>query len=150
MATLKSNQIKAATLLALGKTAREVAREINCTPETISHWKQDYEFEAMLNGLRWDALEAGREALRSGMRYAVEGLLKLVRDAENEETRRKACVDVLEMSGLRDPNVAAFGSGIGPRDAYEVKREHLCRTVQRNLFRTPVDDAVDQIIIEGG
>ena len=46
MSTLTPTQIKAATLLVSGQKAKDVASEIMCTPETISHWKKKPEFEA--------------------------------------------------------------------------------------------------------
>ena len=114
MVGLKPKQIAAATMLASGKTGREVAAAIGCTPETLSHWKRAPEFEACLNGLRWEILDAGREALRSAALVAVNGLVELAQGAKAEEVRRKACVDVLEMVGLRDQQAGTLGWDIGP------------------------------------
>src|SRR5262245_5159945 len=143
MSGLTPNQLKAATLLASGKTARDVARAINCTPETISHWKRHFEFQALLNALRREALDAGRDALRSATRQAVEGLIELMTEAENEETRRKACIDVLEMNGYRNFGNSSFGSEIGPQNATDVKREFYRRVVEKQMFRGDVERAVE-------
>lgn len=100
---LKPNQIKAAYLLTAGKTARSVAEEVGVTPETVSHWKRSAEFEALLNELRADFVESARESIRNAAVIAAEGLCELSQGAKSEEVRRKACMDVLGLVGLVDP-----------------------------------------------
>ena len=56
MNTLKPNQIKAATLLVAGKSAKDVASAISCTAETISHRKKNPNFVHYLNMLKMEFL----------------------------------------------------------------------------------------------
>lgn len=89
-----------------------MASEINCTPETISRWNREPEFEAFLNQLKWELLDAARDALRAATQEAAYGLRDLIRHAESEETKRKACMDVLELTGLKNPQNGLYGWGI--------------------------------------
>ena len=100
MDTLTPNKIKAATLLVSGMTGKDVASEINCTPETICHWKNEPEFKALLNSLRKEVLEQGRERLRGSVMDAMDTLRDIMANSENQEARRKAAMDVLRMSGF--------------------------------------------------
>lgn len=100
MDTLKPNQIKAATLLVSGMTGKDVASAINCTPETICHWKKETEFKALLNSLRMELLEEGRERLRGSIADAMDTLRDIMGNSENQEVRRKAAMDILRMSGF--------------------------------------------------
>ncbi len=42
---------KATELFSMGLTNKAVAEELNIAPETISHWKSDFTFQAELNVL---------------------------------------------------------------------------------------------------
>ncbi len=123
MTDLTTKQMKAAILLVSGTTSRETACAIQCTPETISHWKKNPKFEALLNQLRWELLETGREQLRAGVQDAVTALRELVKDTKNPEVRRKTAIDLLRMNGLDgDPqNMGAlYGWGIGNTTPEEI------------------------------
>ena len=100
MSDLNPNQIKAATLLVSGMTGKDVASAINCTPETICHWKRKTEFKALLKSLRIELLEEGRERIRSSVAVAMDTLRDIMANSENQEVRRKAAMDILRMSGF--------------------------------------------------
>jgi len=100
MVALTPNKEKAAILLVSGMAAKDVASAVNCTPETISHWKKETEFKALLNCLRRELLEQGRERLRGSIADAMDTLRDIMVNSENQEVRRKAAMDVLRMSGF--------------------------------------------------
>lgn len=100
METLNPNQIQAAILLVSGKSSKDTASAINCTPETICHWKQEPRFKALLNSLRIELLEQGRERLRSSVVDAMDTLRDIMANSENQESRRKAAMDILRMCGF--------------------------------------------------
>lgn len=131
MHELEPRQIQAATLLASGKTCKDTASAINCTPETISHWKKDPNFEALLNQLKWEALEAGREKIRSVTLDIANELIELAQSAKSEAVKRKACMDILTIVGVNDAKSGMYGWGIGettPEDVrMETKRKELLK-----------------------
>ena len=128
---LNPKQIKAAQQLATGKTAREAAKEVGCTPETISVWKRDPVFEALLNELKLDALNAARDGLRANAVEAVQCLQDLVRDSKSDEVRRKAAMDVLALVGMSDPKNGLYDWGIGHTDPDEVVAQRAAKNVQK-------------------
>jgi hypothetical protein len=99
MPTLRPRQVKAATLLAAGKTAREVARDVRCTPETISRWRRDACFQKLVAETQVEGILASQETLRAAAKEACAVLVELMRNARSEEVRRKSSLDVLQVAG---------------------------------------------------
>lgn len=126
MAALSGKQIKVATLLAQGVACGEAAKEVGVTPQTISAWKKDAEFEASVNRMKWAILEEGRDMLRNAIPGAVKTLLELATSAKSEEVRRKATLDILQAVGLIgdvETIQALYGWGCGPETAEQVLRQ---------------------------
>ncbi|MCH7645339.1 MAG: hypothetical protein IH974_10950 [Myxococcales bacterium] len=93
---LTSKQIKAAGLLASGKTAVEVAKSIGVTPETISHWKNyNPNFQALLNRFNEEAVDATIRAMRDLGSKAIARLGDLVENG-SEKTGLEAVRLVFE------------------------------------------------------
>jgi hypothetical protein len=139
---LTEKQRKAAVLLVSGKTGRDVAKEVNCSPETICHWRHDAVFEALCNHLRLDALQAGREALRSAVSGAARVLIDLMGNAQNEEVRRKAALDVLSLVGMTD--TAGESPCIGPTDEQGILRARGIAAARQKMLRSPAEKAWDE------
>ena len=133
--SLKPKQLEAATLLASGQTARKAAELAGCTPETISAWKRDPVFEALLNELKLDALNAARDGLRAKAVEAVQCLQSLVRDSKSDEVRRKAAMDVLALVGMNDPRNGLYDWGIGHTDPDKVVAQRTANNVQKQRDR---------------
>ena len=51
MATIHAKKDEAALMLANGKSAVTIAKEIGTTPESISRWKMSPDFMATVNGV---------------------------------------------------------------------------------------------------
>lgn len=106
---LNQKQIQVICLLASGRTQIEAAEEVDCAAETISQWKHNPIFSTTLTQVRYEMLEAGRETLRSASREAASSLAQLAMSAKNEETRRKACMDIISLAGLNGSPLYAWG-----------------------------------------
>ena len=116
-------QHRAIPLLASGKTCREVAAELDVTPQTISEWKRQPAFVAEINKLRKEVIDAARAKLQQSTTEAVDELLKLMHEAPNPETRRRAAVDVLRIGGFEPASREVYGLGIGPVTADGVREK---------------------------
>ena len=119
---LSSKQQKAIVLLAAGELKKDTAKTVGITPQTISLWLRDLEFQASLNALKMEQLETARTALQAMTKEATQTLAEVMRKADSYETRHRAALDVLEIVGLAgDPS--HFGWGVGPSTADELERE---------------------------
>jgi hypothetical protein len=132
---LSPKQIKAIKGLASGMTAVAVAEHVGITPQTISKWRSYPSFEAALNRLKREALTTTMDQLRHHARTAVDQLCDLAANADNEEVRRKASNDILNLTGISDPASASFGCGIGPESAEEIKEAAEHKALIKDLFK---------------
>ena len=115
---LSAKQIQALPLLIAGLTSKAVAEEIGVSPQTLTEWRKNSEFEAYLNELKLEALNSARDQLRYSAQVAVDGLRELAHDCPNHEIRRKSCIDILNAIGMLDPETGRYSWGIestGPR-----------------------------------
>lgn len=112
MLSLKPNQQKAAILLATGKSAREVAKEIDVTPETISHWRQDANFRKSVAELQWEVLNGARNKMQGLAGEAVATLRDVMQNGKTDAAKLKAVEIVLAHIGMTDPQTGHWGWGI--------------------------------------
>ena len=122
MVELSPKQTKAATLLASGMKSKDVASEIDCTPETISKWKKIPEFEAFLNQLRTELVEHSMQLLRNSVPDAIQTLNDIMKNSKSEEMRKKIAVDILKMAGM-ETDGKGCGAGIGKTNPADIKWE---------------------------
>ncbi|MEP2759027.1 MAG: phBC6A51 family helix-turn-helix protein [Hyphomicrobiales bacterium] len=120
---LTAAQTKAMPLLVSGLQQKDIAEKVGVTPQTISTWMKDAEFVAYLNQARSDALDGARDMLRGLANEAVEELRSIILNSENDEVRRKAIIDVLDMIGIKNPSMGCYGWGIGPKYADQVEKK---------------------------
>ncbi len=120
---LKEKQIQAAILLMQGKTGREVATELNITPETVSHWRANPEFEAFMNELRLDVIKSARDSLKNLSVKATRTLEDLLEKADSDAVRLKAALAILAMAGHTDPRNGLWAWGIGSTNPDNVAEE---------------------------
>lgn len=109
---LSAKQIKAISLLATGTKSKDVAAELEVTAQTICEWWKQPSFAAEVNRIKWESLIAAREMIRASAGLAVQNLAEIATSAENEETRRKACNDLINLTGLSDPTTGLYGWGL--------------------------------------
>lgn len=120
---LKPKQIQAATLLAQGWLCKDVAEEIQVTPQTISEWKNIPEFEACINDLKTQSIEAARAQIQSLAESAVDTISELMESSESDNVRLKAALAMLAHAGLTEPSSGLFAWGVGGTTAEEVERD---------------------------
>jgi len=116
-------QVKAISLLVTGMTGREVAKKVGVSYQTVSEWNNDPVFSVYVNQLKQEALDEARDKLRGLALEAVNSLQDLMINAKNEEVRRKASLNILEMTGLLNPNSGLYGFGIGPTSLSKYKSD---------------------------
>ena len=121
--SLKPKQFQAAMLLAQGWLCKDVAEELDVTPQTISEWQKLAEFEAYLNSLKKESLEAARTHLQRLAETASETIEELMESSTSDAIRLKAAETVLAHTGFSDPSNGLFGWGIGQTTKKEVEKE---------------------------
>lgn len=123
MKNLSAKQLRAIPLLSQGIKSKDVAAEIGVAAQTLSEWHRSPQFLAELNNFRMEVLEEARNNLQYASGIAVATLVELAEGAQSLETRRKAALDILRMSGFEPESRSAFGWGIGQRTSEGVKHE---------------------------
>ena len=98
-------------MLVSGETGLAVAKELSVSPQTICEWKRQPAFVAEINKLRKESLEAASAKIQSSATKAVETLSELAKEAPNPETRRKAALDILRLSGYEPGSQDTYGRG---------------------------------------
>jgi hypothetical protein len=119
---LTSKQLQALPLVAQGKYGKEVAETVGVSPQTVSGWKSNPNFQAALNEVKWGIVHSTMDKFRIAGDRAVEILLEIANHSENEETRRKACMNILEYTGLKDSEGAVLGMGIGYTNPADIEK----------------------------
>ena len=76
------------------------------------------------------------DQLRSHPHTAVDQLCELAVNADNEEVRRKASNDILNLTGISDPASGSFGYGIGPESVEAVIEEKEHKELMKSLFKS--------------
>jgi len=123
MNDLTAKQCKAVILLAQGHTGREVSKALSVTPQTLCGWKKIPLFVASINNMKMEVLESTRAMLQNTSNVAVSTLTDIVKNSENDETRRKAALDILRLTGFEPGQHETFAWGIGPRSKKGVEDE---------------------------
>ncbi len=123
MNNLSVKQLKAIPLLAQGQTGKQVSKEISVAPQTICEWKKLPEFIAQVNEFTMETLEKARAGLQCSTVTAVAVLSDLAENSKSDETRRKAALDILRMTGFDAGLHESFGWGVGSRTSEGVRSE---------------------------
>lgn len=123
MKKLTAKQVQALPLMAQGVSGVDVGKKVNVTPQTVSGWKKSPEFMASLNQLKMDYLESARCQLQQSPSKAVQTLVDLMENSSNEETRRKAALDVLRLNGFEPGKRESFAWGVGATDVDAMAHE---------------------------
>jgi len=126
-------QIKAIALILSGRKSVEIAEALDVTPQTLSRWKSEPAVKAILNRSKLEMLHSARDRLQVSAEAAVNGLVEIATKAESDETRRKACVNIVQLVGLADPSSGLFAWGIGGTSLQEVVEEELRQQYIRDL-----------------
>jgi hypothetical protein len=134
MKKLELKHVKAINLLTLGWSGRDIADELKITVQTLIDWKKDPLFMSNVNRLKMEVLENARTDLQNLSQTAVETLEYLMENGKNEETRRKASIDVLRLVGFEPNQNETFAWGIGSTTYTEMKQDLDGTTRLRELL----------------
>jgi hypothetical protein len=94
-ASLTPSQIRAAELLTVGKIAKDVAKTIGVTPETISIWKRKPAFRALCQEMRLLALSNTVAEINNLNALAENTLRDLMGPANPPAIRLRAALGVV-------------------------------------------------------
>jgi hypothetical protein len=130
---LSPKQLHSIALSLCGWKSVGIAEELEITPQTLSRWKSDPTYKAVLNDNKMRILEAARQKLQVSAENAVFGLVEIAEEAENEEVRRKACLNIIQLVGLSDPAKGLYAWGIGATTTQGVMEEELRQQYIRDL-----------------
>jgi transposase-like protein len=115
---LSVKQTQAALLLARGDTITTAAEQIGVNRMTIQQWlKKDDNFNAYLNSLKREFVDAGRSAMRASIVTAIDTINQLMLSSTNDVVRLNAAKEILDRAGL------ANDKPIGSDDVLELKQE---------------------------
>ena len=128
MAELKPNHEQAAYMIATGSSCKEAAEAVGVTPETISQWKKSDVFTAKCNEYKKEVVDSLRDWIRSLSKTALANLQDLIENAEAENVKLRACLEVLKMQGLSNPESWGWGIGNTTPEEVELSRQ------QKQLF----------------
>ena len=140
---LSSKQMNAAALLAQGKLCREAAEAVKVRPGTISKWKQEYEFQALVNVLRAEALEAALACIQTLAAEAASTIGELLKAGSPHAVRLKAAEVVLAHAGLTDQQSGHWYWNVGPTSGDGVRRQKIRALKAAGLeavFRNSTDE----------
>lgn len=95
---MNEKQEQAVILFTSGKTCKQVAEQLNVTPKTISAWRSDPEFMAVLNSRLKDIQQANSERLRNLGMAALDTIEEIMTDKTiAPKERLNAAVKILEL-----------------------------------------------------
>lgn len=97
---LEGRQLQAVVLLASGCPAKDIATELQVSPQTISAWRAQPAFRDALNNLKVQCLRSARDNLRTLSVDATSELARLMKHAKSERVRLQAAVAVLRGVGV--------------------------------------------------
>jgi len=119
----KSKQDLAISLLAKGSLHKDVAKELDVTPQTISAWLREPSFVAAINTMKMDNLESSRDKLHALFATATSTIEDIMVNGDSDSVRLKAAQSVLDASGVQVPQTGLWGWAIGPQTAQGVEEQ---------------------------
>ena len=117
---LNENQLLAVQLVAQGRSGKEIAQELSVTEETISRWKKQPAFIALVNDLLGQLRDTTQQKMRNLVLFALEIIEKELFN-ENNKNRVNIALKVLnnyKFSTLIDQK-------IGSENADTIERRQL-------------------------
>jgi transposase-like protein len=85
---LSAKQTQAALLLARGDTVTTTAEQVGVNRMTVHQWlREDDNFNAYLNSLKRELVDAGRSAMRASIVTAIDTINQLMLSSTNDVVR---------------------------------------------------------------
>ncbi len=115
MATKREQVIS--LLVSTNMSQQEIAREVGVHGTTISKWKKDPDFQAMLEEAQWQFLG---DLARPAIRVLRESL-----QAKNEQIRFQAAKDILDRTGYKPIDKQEITGNLDISEAADRYRKYL-------------------------
>lgn len=110
---LNEQHLRAIQLFAMGMNCKNVARELNVQPESVSRWRADFDFRAKLNEVLADSEEAVKTKLRSLSEVALRTLEDVMLDLDAPpRDRTQAACKILELTAIKTANIGSTKSAV--------------------------------------
>lgn len=97
---LRSKQIKAAHLLASGKSGVDIARTLKIRPETLSRWKRNNDFIVEIDNIMNGKRGVMRHRLEHLAEAAVSTVWSELERSYDGERQMKVALNVLKLLGI--------------------------------------------------
>jgi transposase-like protein len=104
---MDQRQMNAAAMILQGKPFKEIALELDVSPQTLYLWRQGDEFQTYMRSLRDAATEQVKEIIAAESVAAVNTVVALQRGAQSEKIKLAAAQDILDRAGFGAVNKVA-------------------------------------------
>jgi len=98
--TINAKQSQAAILLSTGTSITATAAQVGVNRDTLHQWLKDDTFNAHLNSLKREIIDAARAAIQNASTLAIETIADLMQNSENDICRLNAAKEILTMAGI--------------------------------------------------
>ena len=122
---LNENQLLAVQLVAQGRSGKEIAQELSVTEETISRWKKQPAFIALVNDLLGQLRDTTQQKMRNLVLLALEILEKELSNEGNKNSVNIALkvLNNFKFSTLIDQKIGSENADTIERRQFEKKFE---------------------------
>ena len=117
---LNENQLLAVQLVAQGRSGKEIAKELSVTEETISRWKKQPAFIALVNDLLGQLRDTTQQKMRNLVLLALEILEK---ELFNENNKNKVNIALKVLNNYKFSTL--IDQKIGSENADTIERRQL-------------------------
>ena len=117
---LNENQLLAVQLVAQGRSGKEIAQELSVTEETISRWKKQPAFIALVNELLGQLRDTTQQKMRNLVLLALEILEK---ELFNESNKNRVNIALKVLNNYKFSTL--IDQKIGPENADTIERRQL-------------------------
>ena len=117
---LNENQLLAVQLVAQGRSGKEIAQELSVTEETISRWKKQPAFIALVNDLLGQLRDTTQQKMRNLVLLALEILEK---ELFNESNKNRVNIALKVLNNYKFSTL--IDQKIGSDNADTIERRQL-------------------------
>jgi len=119
--TINAKQSQAAILLSTGTSITATAAQVGVNRDTLHQWLKDDTFNAHLNSLKREIIDAARTAIQNASTLAITTIADLMTNSDNDMCRLNAAKEILAMAGI----TRALDIGSDSPEALKKEREEM-------------------------
>ena len=121
---LNENQLLAVQLVVQGRSGREIAKQLGVTEETVSRWKKQPAFIAMVNDLLGQLRDTTQQKMRNLVLLALEILEK---ELSNKDNKNRVNIALKVINNYKFSTL--IDQKIGPENADTIERKQLDKKI---------------------